>query len=202
MSAGNARTGTSSDSNPLVKGILKLVGTTGFEVAGLIVWLQLDARSKSGLGLIILFIGLVLERLVVVGFSRKLDDWLAILGSSWWEYAAWGLWFTLIAKGLSPIGVFALVLLPGLHFQHAFLVSIKLDKTFSELVRHKGFILFGLIEAVGGALWLSALRSGTPPVIPAHLIIIIAITIEHIVQGIVLNAINKQGILKQVSLLN
>jgi len=185
-----------------VRNILKLLGTTGFEVAGLILWLQLDARSQSGLGLIILFIGLVLERVVVVGFSRKLDDWLAILGSSWWEYAAWGLWFTLIAKGHSPIGVFALVLLPGLHFQHAFLVSVKINRTFGELVRHKGFILFSLIEAVGGGLWLAALTGGTLPRSQAHLIIIIAITIEHIVQGIVLNSINKQGILKQVSLLN
>ncbi len=185
-----------------VRNILKLVGTTGFEVAGLILWLHLDARSQSGLGLIILFIGLVLERVVVVGFSRKVDDWLAILGSSWWEYAAWGLWFTLIAKGASPIGVFALVLLPGLHFQHAFLVSVKINRTFGELVRHKGFILFSLIEAVGGGLWLAALTGGTLPRSQAHLIIIIAITIEHIVQGIVLNSINKQGILKQVSLLN
>jgi len=202
MSKANASTGTSPLSNPLVKATLIVVGTTGFEAAGLILWLELDARSMSGLGLIILFIGLVLERLVVTGLPRKVDDWLAILGSSWWEYAAWALWFTLIDKGLDPIGVFALVLLPGLHFQHAFLVSVKIDKTFSELVRHGGFIIFSLIEAIGGGLWLAAFTSTTPPNIQVHLIIIIAITIEHIVQGVVLNAINKEGTLKQMSLVN
>jgi hypothetical protein len=191
----------SRPSSPL-GGILKLIGTTGFEVAGLIIWLELDARSQPGLGLIILFIALILERLVVTGFPRKVDEWLAIIGSSWWEYAAWGLWFTLIAAGRDPLGVFALVLLPGLHFQHAFLVSVKIGKTFGELVRHKGFILFGAIEAVGGALWLAAFTSSTPPAIPAHLIILLAITIEHIIQGVVLNTIYKPGVLKQVSMLN
>ena len=199
MSEDNSST-TSSSSSPLTRELLMLIGTTAFEVAGLIIWFEFDARAMSGLGLIILFIGLVLERLVITGIPRRLDDWLPILGSAWWEYAAWALWFTLIqSKGLPTIGVFALVLFPGLHFQHAFSISVKGDRTFGQLIRHGGFILFALIESVGGVLWLAALNSSAGNTIPAHLIIIIAITIEHIVQGIVLNAINQEGRLSQMS---
>jgi hypothetical protein len=186
--------------NPLTRSILMLIGTTAFEVAGLIIWVEFDARNMTGFGLILLFIGLVLERLVIIGIPRRLEDTLMVVGSAWWEYAAWALWFTLVQKvGLNPISVLALVLFPGLHFQHAFAVSVKDGKSFSELARHGGFILFGLIEAIGGALWLVALSNSTGNTIPAHLIIIIAITIEHIVQGIVMNSINHEGKVTQMS---
>lgn len=180
--------------NPLVT----LIGTTGFEVAGLILWLELDRRGIPG-GLIVLFIGLVLERLVIVGLSKSLDEWLGVIGSAWWEYAAWALWFVLIqSRGAGPIEVFALVLLPGLHFQHAFVVSLRGDKSFSQLARHPGFILFSLIEAVGGGIWLALFTSQSPSLLP-HIIIVAIVTIEHIVQGIVLNSINDEGRLKQMS---
>lgn len=191
---------TDSQSNMIGRALLLLIGTTGFEVAGLILWVELDARAMSGIGLIVLFIALVLERLVITGIPRKLNTWFLILGSSWWEYAAWALWFTLIlSKGLSPIGVFLLVLLPGLHFQHCFLISVSVNKSFGELVRHPGFIIFSLIEAIGGGLWLAAFTGTSIANIPAHLIILIAITIEHIVQGVVLNSINQEGQLAQMS---
>jgi hypothetical protein len=186
--------------SPLARSILMLIGTTAFEVAGLIIWVVLDAQNMTGLGLILLFVGLVLERLVIVGIPRRVNDTLIVLGSAWWEYAAWALWFTLIQKvGLNPVTVLVLVLFPGLHFQHAFAVAVKDSKSFGELARHRGFILFGLIEAVGGALWLLALTSSGGNTIPAHLIIIIAVTIEHIVQGIVMNAINQEGKITQMS---
>jgi len=183
--------------NPLVT----LIGTTGFEVVGLILWFEFDRHGIPG-GLIVLFIGLVLERLVVIGIPSTLDVWLGVIGSSWWEYAAWALWFILIgSRGAGPIEVFALVLFPGLHFQHAFGVSLKLNKSFSELVRHPGFIAFSLIEAVGGGIWLAFLTSQAPSLLP-HLIIVVVITVEHIVQGVVLNAINDEGRLKQMSMAN
>lgn len=193
-----------SSSSPIVRALIMLVGATGFEVAGLILWFQLDANDLAGVGLIGLFIALVLERLVVImRIPRELDEWIKILGSSWWEYAAWALWFTLIqAKDSEPILPFLLVLLPGLHFQHAFLVSINVNRTFSELVRHPGFIIFSLIEAIGGGLWLAAFKDPDIGDIPAHLIIVVAITIEHIVQGIVLDRINKEGKATQVALAN
>ena len=55
-----------------------------------------------------------------------------------------------------------------------------------------------MIESVGGVLWLAALNNSAGNTIPAHLIIIVAITIEHIVQGVVLNAINQEGRLRQM----
>ncbi len=180
--------------NPLVT----LIGTTGFEVAGLILWFEFDRHGMPG-GLIILFIGLVLERLVITGIPNSLDVWLGVIGSAWWEYAAWALWFALIqSRGAGSIEVFALVLLPGLHFQHAFVVSLRGDKSFSQLARHPGFIAFSLIEAVGGGIWLALLTSQSPSLLP-HLILIAVVTIEHIVQGWVLNAINDEGRLKQMS---
>jgi len=190
-------------SSSVLRAILILIGTTGFEVAGLILWFEFDLRGSPGLGLLILFFGLVLERLVVTGIPRELEVWLIIIGSSVWEYAAWALWFTLIqTRGLNPFAIFALVLLPGLHFQHAFLSSIKLEKSFGELSRNVGFIIFGLIEAIGGGLWLALLSGSPTSTIPAHLLIIIAITIEHIVQGVVLDGINNKGTLRQMSRAN
>jgi len=59
-----------------------------------------------------------------------------------------------------------------------------------------------LIEAVGGAIWLIALQSSDISNITAHAIIVIAILIEHLVQGYVLNQINDQGTLAQVSRAN
>ncbi len=186
----------------LLKALLVLIGTTGFEAAGLILWVELDARDMAGIGLIILFIGLVLERLVISGLPKNLSEWIITISTSWFEYAAWALWFTLIrSKALDPIAVFALVLLPGLHFQHALISSSKpdLNRTFSDLVQHTGFILFALIEAIGGALWLAVLTNPAIIPIPAHLILIIAITLEHIVQAFVLDRINNEGKLAQVA---
>ena len=60
-------------SSPLARSILMLIGTTAFEVAGLIIWVEFDARNMTGFGLILLFIGLVLERLVIVGIPRRFD---------------------------------------------------------------------------------------------------------------------------------
>jgi hypothetical protein len=185
------------------KALLTLIGTTVFEVAGLVIWFELDRRNNPGLGLLILFFGLVLERLVVTGFPNKLSGWALLIGSSWWEYAAWGLWLTLITKvGLPPFWIFALVLFPGLHFQHAFLISVSTNKTYGELALHPGFILFSLIEAIGGALWLVLLTNTVDsPVLP-HLFIFGVIAVEHFVQGVVLNSINQEGQLAQVAQAN
>jgi len=60
----------SADNSQLSRILFILIGTTLFEVAGLIAWIEFDARGQSGLGLIILFIGLVLERLVVFGIPK------------------------------------------------------------------------------------------------------------------------------------
>lgn len=183
----------------MIRLLLMLIGTTGFEAAGLIIWFELHEDGRGGLGLIILFTGLVLERLVISGIPRAIDKWLVILGSAWWEYAAWALWFTLIQTvGFSPILVFALVLLPGLHFQHSFIISVSVDRTFGKLAQHPGFIIFSLIEAIGGGIWLAALTDSNTEIVIAHLIIIIAITIEHLVQGFVINMLNQEGTLSQV----
>lgn len=204
-------TTNTTSTNNVVRAILLLILTTFFEVAGLIIWVEADFQGKLGLGLIILYIGLVLERLSVVLVLNPANEWLGkiweqainILASSWWEYAAWALWFVLIQfLHVDSIGVFLLVLLPGLHFQHAFLIALDSGKSYTELVLNPGFIVFSLIEAIGGALWLAALNSTDISRLNAHLIILIAITIEHIAQGIVLNFLNKQGISIQMSRAN
>lgn len=168
--------------------ILTLIGTTGFEVAGLILWFEFD-RHHIPAGLVVMFIGFVIERIIVIGIPNKLDVWLGVIGSSWWEYAVWALWFLLIQdRGAGPIEVFVLVFFPGIHFQHCFSVALKTDHTFSELVRNPGFIAFGLIEAIGGGIWLTFFVSQAPSLWP-HLIILVTITIEHIVQGYALSAL-------------
>lgn len=184
----------------LVRALLVLIGTTVFEVGGLIGWIILDSQGQVGLGLPFLYVALVLERLVVSGIPQNRHDWLLALGSSWIEYAAWGLWFVLIKfVGLHPIAIFTLVLFPGLHIQHAFVSSQSINRQFSDLVQHPGFLAFSLIEAVGGGLWLAILLDPSLLPIPAHAIIIVAITIEHIVQGVVLNSINQEGVADQIA---
>jgi hypothetical protein len=180
-----------------------LIGTTVFEVAGLVTWMEFDARARTG-GLLILFAGLVLERLVVTGIpksdakSSAADTWLTILGSAWWEYAAWALWLKLIQAGAGPIGVLILVLFAGLHGQHCFNASFRVSRTFGQLVRHPGIILFSLIEAGGGAIWLALFSGSAVSNTVAHLVIGLAILIEHIVQGLVMNTINQQGRMSQM----
>jgi hypothetical protein len=170
--------------------VLTLIASTGFEVAGLILWFEFDRRGIPA-GLVVMFLGFVLERIVVIGIPDKLDVWLGVIGSSWWEYAVWALWFILIQnRGAGPIEVFVLVFFPGIHFQHAFGASMKFNRLFPELVRNPGFITFSLIEAIGGGLWLALFVSQPSSLLP-HLIIIITITIEHIVQGFVLGSLNK-----------
>ena len=169
--------------------LLTLIGSTGFEVAGLILWFEFD-RHNIPAGLVIMFIGFVLERIWVIGMPDKLDVWLGVIGSSWWEYAVWALWFILIQnRGAGPIEVFVLVFFPGIHFQHCFGASMKFNRTFSELVRNPGFIVFSLIEAIGGGIWLALFVSQSPSLLP-HLVIVVTITIEHIVQGFVLGSLN------------
>lgn len=184
----------------VVRAVLMLIGTTVFEVVGLIGWFELDARGLAGIGLPFLYVALVLERLVITGIPTSRKDWLIVLGSSWIEYAAWALWFVLIQeKGLAPIAIFILVLLPGLHIQHAFVSSQTMPSSFTDLVQHPGFIAFSAIEAIGGGLWLAAFTDPTLLPIPAHAIIIIAITLEHIAQGAVLNSINQEGAVAQMA---
>lgn len=184
----------------VVRALLMLLGTTVFEVVGLIGWFELDAQGLAGVGLPFLYGALVLERLVISGLPKNTKDWLIVLGTAWIEYAAWALWFVLIMeKGLAPIAIFILVLLPGLHIQHAFVSSQSMERSFTDLVQHPGFILFSAIEAIGGGLWLATFNDPTALPIPAHLIIIVAITAEHIVQGLVLNAINQEGAVTQMA---
>lgn len=184
----------------VVRALLMLVGTTVFEVVGLIGWFELDAQGLAGIGLPFLYGALVLERLVVTGIPKNVRDWLVVLGSAWIEYAAWALWFVLIReKGLAPAAIFTLVLFPGLHIQHSFVSSQSMGRSFTEFVQNPGFVLFSFIEAVGGALWLAVFTDPSLLPIPAHLIIIIAITVEHVVQGFVLNSINQEGAVAQMA---
>ena len=203
-------TETPAETNPLARIIqllLLLILTTGFEVGGLVIGIELGLQGMLGQGLVVLYLGLVLERVAVLIVQRPLHEWLdklreqaiRILASSWWEFAAWALWFVLIQfLGVDSTGVFLLVLLPGLHFQHAFLIAVDTGKNYTQLVFYPGFILFTAIEAVGGLLWLLALNSADISNLNAHLILLVAITIEHIAQGIVLNSLNQQGVLTQI----
>jgi hypothetical protein len=192
----------SNTGSSLGRALLFLIGTTGFEVAGLVLWLELDAQAMPSLALLFLFIGLVLERFVVKGIPHQIEDWIGIVATSSWEHAVWVVWLVLIQKGVNPILVLALLLLPGLHFQHAFLTSFKSDKSFSELVRNPGFIFFSLVETVGAGLWLAAFTNPAVPRVTAHLIILAAIAIEHFLQGLVLDSLNHQGKLKQMGAAN
>src|SRR5690606_7045867 len=113
------------------------------------------------------------------------DEILKVLASAAIEYAAWALWFLLIsASDLNPLAVFAAVLFPGLHIQHSLLISLSSEQhSFADLLKNPGFILFGLIEAIAGGLWLAAFTDPAAFPVSAHLILLIGITLEHVVQG-------------------
>lgn len=143
------------------------------------------------LAVVVLWIGFIVERVVVVywldlprlvftpGGSLK-PRWLVIGAVTVAEIAVWLVWIWLAEFGEPAFA--AAVLLLGIHVMHAYEVAVIKPCSFPAALRDPGVITITVLEAGGGALALYMAEQGR--VLYPLLIMFGALLLEHVFQVI------------------
>ncbi len=182
-------------------GLLILAIATVTEFVGLFLWVEWVDENKIVQGIVVLVIGLLLERISV---KMTIDSyyganplhpnifWNLVL-SGVLESVGWLIWLFLADKVIGPVWaavVFAVITLALHSYQVGYFKRIG----FFVYVTDPTTIVFSALEAVTAYYWLSLARD--EKTLLAAVVLFAGITIEHIIQGSALEA--KPGELPRV----
>ena len=168
--------------------ILALVIATVAEFVGLFFWVQAVDNGQQTLGIAIIIIGLLVERIAVyIGIRAKWGDNPPhpnilgnLVGSGLGETVAWLIWLQ-IADTVDPIFA-AIFLAIIILFEHSFQVGyFRRGKPFVYMI-DPVTVVFSAMEGVFAYFWLENFRAGE--VTTSAIILFVGLTIEHIVQGV------------------
>ncbi len=176
------------------KGIVLLIGTTVAEVAGLFFWVQAADRDQVALGIALLTIGLLVERVVVLYGMRAIYGpvlpqqkiALTLITSGLLETAAWLIWLFLADSVNAYLALAVLFVL--IHVMHCHQLGFLRRGIWPPYLTEPTVIAFSAIEALAGHFWLVYVRADAglftlDPVQTGALILFFGILLEHTVQG-------------------
>jgi len=175
------------------KAILTLAVATITEFAGVFLWVYFVDNHNQPLGIVLLVISLLAERIAVVMTALDMygehplpkNFYPLVLFSGFVEGVIWIVWL-IIWDGIPGLGgpiaatiaMFVMQLLA-----HSWQMSLALNKPPIFQFATGGLtIAFSAIEALGTFGWLTLFRGGN--LILSGVVLFLAFTIEHIVQGL------------------
>jgi hypothetical protein len=173
--------------------ILAFVIATGSEAGGLGLWLRFTDDQRIPLGLTVLFVGLLIERIAVLislsaiyrGEGLKFpkqsfgEITIGVILLAIAEVLIWLAWLFVAEHYGAVLGAVVLfVLMVVLHSSE--IGILKLKGIFSYALSPKNW-LFTLMETLGGAFWLHYVREDKP--VLGIVILAVGLSIEHIIEG-------------------
>jgi hypothetical protein len=146
-----------------MKTLLRILGFTAVETAGLSLWLAL-AHGASYVAAAVLFAFLLVEHILNVNTALKaplgnLDRLGGILGFTAVETAAWVAWLAVVpgSPSLAAVILAALLLL-----EHNITDNVVLKRSFFTKLLDTYNLGHTLVEVTGAAAWFMLVKSGHP----------------------------------------
>jgi len=175
------------------KDILSLAIATLTELVGVYLWVYFVDNQNQFLGIVILMIGLLAERISVVMAARDAygehplpkNFYAFVVSSAFGEGLVWIVWLMIwdAIPGLGGMAVATVAMFVMQLIAHSWQLSFVLGKPPLYRYTTDGLtIVFSAFEALGTLGWLFLFRSGQP--VWSGVALLVGLLLEHIVQGL------------------